>query len=102
MTIRGARQFTPEVDTGRRGPVPAAEKGVSETPELAEFNSVCVADPGASTDRQPSAGRALRYRGVSTQNSWPSGSAITTRGTSPWPMSMRVAPREMSLSTSAS
>ena len=42
-----------------------------------------------------------RYRGVNTQNSWPSGSAMTTQLTSPWPMSMRVAPRETRRSTSA-
>ena len=39
--------------------------------------------------------------GVNTQNSWPSGSAITTQLTSPWPTSMRVAPRETRRSTSA-
>ena len=42
-----------------------------------------------------------RYRGANTQNSLPSGSAITTQLTSPWPMSIRVAPREMRRSTSA-
>lgn len=39
--------------------------------------------------------------GYSTQNSFPSGSAMTTQLTSPWPMSTRVAPSEISLSTSA-
>ena len=39
--------------------------------------------------------------GDMTQNSWPSGSAMTTQLTSPWPMSMRVAPSEMRRSTSA-
>jgi hypothetical protein len=56
--------------------------------------------------RSDCAGRRLpgtwsRYRGASTQNSWPSGSAMTTQLTSPWPMSMRVAPRETRRSTSA-
>jgi len=41
-----------------------------------------------------------RYRGVNTQNSFPSGSAMTTQLTSPWPISMRVAPRETRRSTS--
>ena len=40
-------------------------------------------------------------RGVSTQNSLSSGSAMTTHSTSPWPMSIRLAPNEMSRSTSA-
>src|SRR5579862_9521277 len=35
------------------------------------------------------------YRGVSTQNSLPSGSARTTQATSPWPMSTSVAPRSV-------
>lgn len=43
----------------------------------------------------------LRYWGINTQNSWPSGSAITTQLTSLWPMSSRVAPRETRRSTSA-
>ena len=42
-----------------------------------------------------------RYRGVSTQNSLPSGSAITTQLTSPWPMSIGVAPSATRRSTSA-
>jgi hypothetical protein len=59
-----------------------------------------------SLPRSDGAGRRLpgtwsRYRGASTQNSWPSGSAMTTQLTSPWPMSMRVAPRETRRSTSA-
>jgi hypothetical protein len=37
----------------------------------------------------------------STQNSWPSGSAMTTQLTPPWPMSTRVAPRARRRSTSA-
>ena len=44
---------------------------------------------GSEGRRQPGSGRAT---GVSTQNSLPSGSAITTQPTSPWPMSRRVAP----------
>ena len=44
---------------------------------------------------------ARNYRGVNTQNSLPSGSAMTTQLTSPWPMSIRVAPREIRRSTSA-
>ena len=53
---------------------------------------------GATT---PGTLQAAAYRGVSTQNSLPSGSAITTQLTSPWPMSIRVAPRETRRSTSA-
>jgi ABC-type phosphonate transport system ATPase subunit len=45
-------------------------------------------------------GRA-RYRGLNTQNSLSSGSVMTTQLTSPWPMSIRVAPRETRRSTSA-
>jgi hypothetical protein len=41
------------------------------------------------------------YRGLNTQNSLPSGSAITTQSTQPWPMSTRVAPRATRRSTSA-
>lgn len=41
------------------------------------------------------------YRGVSTQNSLSSGSASTSPSTSPCPMSMRLAPRDTSRSTSA-
>ena len=59
-----------------------------------------------SAASQPRSGRRLpgiwsRYRGVKTQNSLPSGSAITTQLTSPWPMSIRVAPRETRRLTSA-
>lgn len=59
-----------------------------------------------SAASQPRSSRRLpgiwsRYRGVKTQNSLPSGSAITTQLTSPWPMSIRVAPRETRRSTSA-
>ena len=47
-------------------------------------------------------GGSTRSQGAgATQNSLPSGSAITTQPTSPWPMSMRVAPRETRRSTSA-
>ncbi len=53
---------------------------------------------GGSEGRRP---ERSRYRGVNTQNSWPSGSAITTQLTSPWPMSIRFAPRETRRSTSA-
>ena len=42
-----------------------------------------------------------RYRGLKTQNSLPSGSAIATRPASSWPMSIRVAPRDTRRSTSA-
>jgi len=41
------------------------------------------------------------HRGVRRQNSLPSGSAMTTQSTVPWPMSMWVAPRESRRSTSA-
>lgn len=41
------------------------------------------------------------YRGGSTQKLRPSGSAMTTRLTSSWPMSIRVAPRETRRSTSS-
>jgi 23S rRNA (adenine2503-C2)-methyltransferase len=41
-------------------------------------------------------------RGASTQNSLPSGSAMTTQLTSPWPMSTRRAPRPSKRATSAS
>jgi len=59
-----------------------------------------------SLPRSDCAGRRLReiwsrYCGANTQNSWPSGSAMTTQLTSPWPMSMRVAPRETRRSISA-
>src|SRR6185436_9599475 len=41
------------------------------------------------------------FQEVNRQNSWPSGSAITTQLTSPRPMSTRVAPRDTSRSASA-
>jgi hypothetical protein len=70
-----------------------APGGLAEHPrELALGEWLTVADAAAVGS----------YRGVSTQNSRPSGSAITTWLTSPWPMSMRVAPRETRRSTSSS
>lgn len=45
--------------------------------------------------------RGERYWGLSTQNSLSSGSAMTTQLTSPWPISTRVAPRELRRATSA-
>jgi DNA end-binding protein Ku len=44
--------------------------------------------------------RRARQRGVNTQNSLPSGSAMTTQLTSPWPMSIRDAPSVTRRSTS--
>ena len=58
---------------------------------------------GLHPSRRRRAGPVARRHcpGGNTQNSLPSGSAITTQLTSPWPMSMRVAPRETRRSTSA-
>jgi hypothetical protein len=42
----------------------------------------------------------MSYRGASTQNPFPSGSAKGVQPTSPWPMSMRAAPSETRRSTS--
>ena len=71
----------------RTGDRPYSHRGMS-----------ALRDPGASTWVR----RAREcHRGVKTQNSLPSGSAITTQLTLPWPMSIRVAPKETRRSTSA-
>ncbi len=50
---------------------------------------------------QPLATDFVSLPEVNRQNSLSSGSARTTQSTSSWPMSMRVAPREVSRATSA-
>jgi NAD(P)-dependent dehydrogenase (short-subunit alcohol dehydrogenase family) len=70
------------------------ERAAQVAGQCADVSLMC--DSGAGR-RLP--GIWLRYRGVSTQNSWPSGSAMTTQLASPRPM--RVAPRETRRSTSA-
>ncbi len=51
--------------------------------------------------RRPGVGTAPGQRGVRTQNSLPSGSAMHVHGTSPWPRSTSVAPRARSRAASA-
>ncbi len=66
-----------------------------------EVSSTPAYGPGRHCRMGSSAEAAVPvYRGLNTQNSLPSGSAMTTQLTSPWPMSIRVAPRATRRSTS--
>ena len=102
-----------DVVTARFSGVPAAWRRllgeeVLASPEVAEAAGLArTAAEGCTVSGRPLCAAHVRLSGpsvpdqLSTQNSLPSGSAITTQSTSPWPMSMRAAPREPRRSTSA-